>query len=64
MIKESEYFFKVIETELNKLLVKTKKDYEAFNFNFWICKKVYNWGKLKEDHDQITEKYQQSTHKS
>ena len=42
MIKESKYFFKVIETELNKPLVKTKKDYEAFNFNFWICKKVYN----------------------
>ena len=34
MIKESEYFLKVIETELNKSLVKTKKDYEALNFNF------------------------------
>ena len=60
MIKESEYCYKVIETEFNKPLVMAKKDHKNFN-NFtkcWIFKKAYEKGEMEvKNHDHFTEKY-------
>ena len=41
MIKESEYCFKVIETEFNKPLAMSEKDHGNLNnsTNCWVCKK-------------------------
>ena len=46
MIKESEYFSKVIETEFIKPLVMTEKHHEDFNNSTkcWICKLAYEEG--------------------
>ena len=42
MIKESKYYSKVIETEFNKPLNMTQKDYKYFQSStkYWICKKA------------------------
>ena len=41
MIRESEYYSKVIKTTFNKPLVMTEKDHENFHNSAkcWICKK-------------------------
>ena len=65
MIKESEYCFKVNESQFNKSLVMTEKYHEDFNNSnkCWICKRAYEEGEVKvKDHNQSTAKYRGSTH--
>ena len=60
MINESEYCSKVIETEFNKSLVMSEKDYEDFknSAKCWISKKAYEKDEMKVKYqDSITGKY-------
>ena len=63
MIKESEYFSKVIETEFNKLLAMTNsKDFKN-STKCWISKKAYEGDKVEvKDHDGIIGKNRESAH--
>ena len=65
MIRESEYYSKVIKTTFNKPLVMTEKDHENFHNSAkcCICKKI-SWEdevNLK-DHDHVAGKYWESAH--
>ena len=67
MIKEKEYWFKVIETELNThdWILLAEKDHEDFKSSTkcWICKKVYEEGEVKvKTHDNVSGKYWGLTH--
>ena len=56
IIKESEYYSKVIEAKFNKPLVYDQKNHEDYNTSTkcWFYKKAYEEGLVKvKDHDQI-----------
>ena len=63
LIKESEYYFKVIQTKFNKSLFVSEKCNEDFSNSAkcWICKKAYEKGETKvKDHDHVIRKYRGS----
>ena len=65
MINESKYCRRVIERELSKPLVMTKKDFEDFNkfVIFRISEKPFKEGDVKlQYHDHITEKHRVPAH--
>ena len=60
MIKESEYCYKIIESELNKPIVMATKDHDDFenSTKCWISKKENEEGEVKvQVHDHIDGKY-------
>ena len=65
MIKESEYCYKIIESELNKPIVMATKDHDDFenSTKCWISKKENEEGEVKvQVHDHIDGKYWESSH--
>ena len=60
MIKESEYYFKVIETEFNKPFTMAKKFHKDSknSATCWICKKVSaEFAEKVKVKDHVTGKY-------
>ena len=63
ILKEYEYFIKIMKKPFNNNLIMTEKEEENFRLSnkYWICEKLVEDEKVR-DHSQITGKYRGAAH--